>query len=119
MFSGQSRNHSIFNTLDTISSESDCSMGHLLPSFNPHLNRPRGTMPCVLYDSILAHIWHVDSTYHRHSTDGLFIYDTFCPMAVLSFFYSFISTVLLSSENIEGPRPPQSSTTMQTVTTFF
>ena len=53
--------------------ESDSTMGDLLPSFNSYINGVGFARRLSFGCRILSHLWHVNSTDHWYSIDGIFI----------------------------------------------
>jgi hypothetical protein len=90
MFRSEYGSSSISDTLASSHHENNCSLGNLLPSFNTDFDNLRIAISCVIHDRILASIRNVITSYNHHSTYGLFVFNSFHTLAMLSLLLPFI-----------------------------
>jgi hypothetical protein len=84
LFRSEYGSSSIFDTMASSNYENNSSLGDLLPSFNTDLDNLRIALCCLIHDRILACIRDVITSYNYRSTHGLFVFNSFHTMAMLS-----------------------------------
>ena len=84
MFRSKYGGSSVFDNMASSDHENNSPVGDLLPSFNTNFYNVRIALCPVIYDRILASIRNVITSYNYYLAHGLFVLDSFHPLAVLN-----------------------------------
>lgn len=84
MFRSEYGSSSIFDIMASSDHENNSPLGDLLPSFNTDFDNVRIALCNVIHDRLLACLRNVITSYNNHSAHGIFVFNSFHPMAMLN-----------------------------------